>query len=105
VGYFIFILGGFLGIAGMTAHWIEYRVCLRIVKITKDMPDGLKSVEIWLNVMQFRKWKKLKRFAYSNENPTLQKMAKKALRLERLCFGLLLPGMILMVLGATYISK
>lgn len=102
MGYFIFLFGGLLGLSGMVALWIEYRICFRIVEATKDLPDGLKSTEVWgINILQIRKWKKLQRFIHSNNDTELQEMAKKAMQLEKLFYTLLLTAMIFMGIGAS----
>ena len=97
----LFIVGIVLAFTGAIVAAVESRLCRRIVQATRDRPDRLRPIEIWPNICQFAKWRKLPAIANSaKDDPGLRSTAKVALRLEALFYCLFLSGMALMAIGA-----
>ena len=101
LGQLAFYFGGALVLCGLIVHLRHIRLCNRVVAATSTGTDGLQAVEVWLNLSQFRKRRKLKMIV-SSEPPEsdLRSWASSALKLEVLFYCFIVPGMILMAIGA-----
>ena len=78
---------------GMIAYFRGVGLCNRIVGVTSNRPDSLRPIEIWLNIYQARKRRKL-RLIVETESPKseLHSWASTALKLEGLFYGLFASG-------------
>jgi hypothetical protein len=96
------ILGAIMVSGGMITSLIHHRICRRIVRATSSRDDALTFTDTWLNIRQFRKWTKLRRIADQDSDPLLRRDARRALQLDAMAYALFAPGMLLMLVAATF---
>jgi hypothetical protein len=100
MGLVVFEIGGMFVLGGFIANLLEYRACQRIHAATKGSEQGLTDEDTWLNIYQHRKRERLRYVSERHSDASLRMEAARALRLEKIAFALIVPGMVLMAIGA-----